>query len=180
MAGGTHIFLKGQGFDEAVQFNQIMFTDVETGEDIPAPMLTEDDAFNSHPVLGHIAYRIPALWDLLGQPEHYFDNLSQRRFVVWVAAASEFHDGELRCTTESNCRVDYKRIYTPSVFYVNPPVVYYDSYTNIWYDPKSVNNLIADLETDELPFINAKIGGALLDFEFTLDYDMTIHNYYRN
>jgi hypothetical protein len=36
-----------------------------------SPLLTEDDAFNSHPILGSIAYRLPSLEDLLGVPMSY-------------------------------------------------------------------------------------------------------------
>lgn len=37
----------------------------ELGVNVMAPMLSEDDAFNSHPMLGNIAYRLPGLDELL-------------------------------------------------------------------------------------------------------------------
>jgi len=40
----------------------------EFSADVMAPMLSEDDAFNSHPILGTIAYRLPGLDDLLNMP----------------------------------------------------------------------------------------------------------------
>lgn len=38
----------------------------------------------------------------------------------------------------------------------------------MWFDPKSTNSLIEDLADDEMAFINAKVGGQLLDFEETV------------
>ena len=46
-----------------------------------------------------------------------------------------------------------------------------NSFTELWYDPRSTTGLVSDLETDEMFFVNAKIGPALLDFEFNVDYD---------
>lgn len=34
--------------------------------DFTAPLLSEDDAFNSHPMLGFLTYRLPSLSTLLG------------------------------------------------------------------------------------------------------------------
>ena len=34
-----------------------------------APILSEDDAFNSHPMLGFITYRLPSLSTLIGVPD---------------------------------------------------------------------------------------------------------------
>ena len=53
--------------------------------------------------------------------------------------------------------------------YINPPVVYYDMETEFFFDPKSTTSVIEDLLSDELPFINAKIGNALIDFEANID-----------
>ena len=35
----------------------------------------------------------------------------------------------------------------------------------MWFDPRSTEDLIGELEEDEMKFINAKIGPALIDFE---------------
>jgi hypothetical protein len=37
--------------------------------------------------------------------------------------------------------------------------------------------LIKDLDTDEFPFINAKIGGNLIDFEFSVDSTSSFSNW---
>jgi hypothetical protein len=42
------------------------------------------------------------------------------------------------------------------------------------FDPKATTNTMADLRSDELPFINAKIGGALVDFEENVDSSVYI------
>jgi hypothetical protein len=61
-----------------------------------------------------------------------------------------------------------RRDYTPHIYYISPRVTYYDSYTTVVFNPKNTMNLIKDLDTDEFPFINAKVGGNLLDFEFSV------------
>jgi len=66
------------------------------------------------------------------------------------------------------------------LYYISPPVVYFNSITAFNFDPKSTTNTIADLRSDELPFINAKIGNALIAFEFNVDYDVSIKHYYYN
>jgi hypothetical protein len=47
-------------------------TDAEgINSNILAPLLTEDDAFNSNPFLGFIAYRLPGLDKLIDVPMIY-------------------------------------------------------------------------------------------------------------
>ena len=75
-AGDTHIFIKGGGFDMNPQSNLVFLYSHEFEQTIMAPPLTEDDAFNSHPLLGTIAYRIPALDTLFGFPMSYFSGYS--------------------------------------------------------------------------------------------------------
>jgi hypothetical protein len=49
--------------------------------------------------------------------------------------------------------------------YLNPPVVYQEAEVELVFDPKSIMNRIKDLESDELPFVQAKIGLANINFE---------------
>ena len=63
-----------------------------------------------------------------------------------------------------------KRDYTPYVHYISPRVTYYESKTMVVFNPRNVMNLIKDLDSDELPFINFKIGGNLVDFDGSVDY----------
>jgi hypothetical protein len=77
----------------------------------------------------------------------------------------------LKCGSSSNCYIKYKRYYTPVIHELSPPVVYKDSETLLYFDPRSITGLIQDLDTDEMPFINAKIGNVLMDFENSVDFD---------
>lgn len=55
------------------------------------------------------------------------------------------------------------------MFFITPPVIFYEQYTEAWFDPKSTMGLIKNLESDEKPFVNLEIGGSKLDFEFLVD-----------
>jgi hypothetical protein len=59
--GGTHIFIKGVGLDDNAQSNLVILKSQEFSSDIMSTPLTENDAFNSHTMLGVIAYRLPAI-----------------------------------------------------------------------------------------------------------------------
>lgn len=54
------------------------------------------------------------------------------------------------------------------MFYINPPVVYSGAEVEIWFNPKGVMDKIDNLNSDDLPFVNAKLGDALIDFEGTV------------
>jgi len=87
---------------------------------------------------------------------------------------------ELKCGNSAYCKIYYKKAHTPVMYTLAPPVVYYDSETTIWFDPKSTASLITDLNTEDMPFINAKIGGALMDFESTVTHESTFSSWGRN
>jgi hypothetical protein len=64
------------------------------------------------------------------------------------------------------------------LYWISPPVVYYDMLVEFEFDPKStVSHGVKDLRSDELPFVNAKINNALVDFEFNVDHDRTFSNW---
>jgi hypothetical protein len=136
-----------------------------------APLLTEDDAFNSHPFLGNIAYRLPALDELIGVPMTYLSGYQSMTFTLSVESHDELGTETLACRTTNYCKITYYRAYTPVLYYIAPPIVYYESQVDVFFDPRSTTNLISDLEQDEMHFINAKIGESLLDFEFMVDFD---------
>ena len=49
------------------------------------------------------------------------------------------------------------------------------------FDPKStVVYTVEDLRSDELPFVNAKINNALVDFEFNVDHDVSFRSWQYN
>jgi len=59
-------------------------------------------------------------------------------------------------------------------------VTYYESVTEVWFNPMNTMTLIKDLDGDELPFINAKIGGNLIDFENRVDSETSFSNWKLN
>ena len=69
----------------------------------------------------------------------------------------------------TRCQVTYNRFYSPTLYYVNPPVVYSGAKVDIWFNPKSTMELIKDIASDNLPFINAKMDKALINFEGLVD-----------
>jgi hypothetical protein len=102
-----------------------------------APLLTEDDAFNSHPILGSIAYRLPSLDKLIGVPMSYLSGYHTMDFTLSVVADNELGPQELKCATKNNCKITYRRHYTPVLYYIKPPVVYYESMVEVWFDPRN-------------------------------------------
>jgi hypothetical protein len=52
------------------------------------------------------------------------------------------------------------------VQFLAPPVIFFEHYTEVWFDPKSTMSKIQKLKSDEMPFVNTEIGGSKLDFEF--------------
>ena len=59
------------------------------------------------------------------------------------------------------------------MYYLSPPVIYYDSFTELWFDPKHTQNIMKNLKSDEIMFVNTEIGGSKLDFEGMIDYTTT-------
>ena len=136
---------------------------------IMAPPLTEDDAFNSHPLLGTLSYRLPALDTLFGFPMSYVSAYEDMYFYLSIKVNAATGLQNLACGSSNKCRIKYSRKYSPLLYYIRPPIVYYESTVELVFDPKSTPSLISGLEDDEMPFINAKIGSARLDFEFSVD-----------
>ena len=167
-AGGTNIMIKGHGLNDNPQDNYIMLHSKEFEEKLFSPILTEDDAFTSAPQLGMITYRLPALHDLLQAPDEFLNQYGSFTFYLTVLPNMEHGVHELECANEAYCTIVYQQSYTPRMHYISPPVVYADSWTQVWFDPKSTNSLIEDLADDEMAFINMKVGGQLIDFEETM------------
>jgi hypothetical protein len=111
--------------------------------DITSTPLTEDDAFNSHPMLGSIAYRLPSIDELFGVPMNFLDQYQTMTFYLSIISDDpDLGPTPLSCKVMSNCVVIYQKGYTPVLYYISPPVVYYDSYTELWFDPKYTTSLI--------------------------------------
>jgi hypothetical protein len=49
--------------------------------------------------------------------------------------------------------------------YISPPVVYYEAEVQLVFDPKSIMSRVKDVDSDNLPFVQAKIGAANINFE---------------
>lgn len=62
-----------------------------------APPLTEDDAFNSHPMLGSIAYRLPGLDELVGVPMNYLDDFQSMKFYLSILWEDELGEYDMQC-----------------------------------------------------------------------------------
>ena len=54
-----------------------------------APILSEDDSFNSHPFLGSIAYRLPSLDELIGVPMTYLSGYESMTFILKIEAETD-------------------------------------------------------------------------------------------
>lgn len=74
----------------------------------------------------------------------------------------------------------FHRNYSPVVHYLNPPVVYYDATTELWFNPWQTLNLIRNLKSDEMHFVNTEIGGSKLDYEEFVDYESSFSSWYQN
>lgn len=83
-----------------------------------APPLTEDDAFNSQPILGTLAYRLPALDTLIGVPMNYLDQYYTMSFYLTVMADDELGQEILACGDQNLCKVTYHRGYSPVLYYI--------------------------------------------------------------
>lgn len=151
-------------------------------KEFTCPPLSEDDAFNSNPNMGFVAYRLPSIPTLLGQPMEQFDTYTVMTFTLKIKIfddlAQEYR--YLSCGDASKCHVYYKKSVTPVMYTLAPPVVYYGSKTTLYFDPKSTMSHIKGLLSDELPWINVKINGALLDFDEQADFDISINSWNRN
>jgi len=66
-------------------------------------------------------------------------------FYLSVKAPGTEEELDLQCGSESKCKIVYRKTYTPRIFYLSPPVVYYESMTDIWFDPKSMHEVTKEL-----------------------------------
>jgi len=68
-SGGTNIFIKSYNLNDNPQTNQVFLYSYDLKLEFQAPLISEDDAFNSHPMLGFITYRLPPLSTIMGVPD---------------------------------------------------------------------------------------------------------------
>jgi hypothetical protein len=92
MAGGMEIFIDGAGFDFLANLNTVLFSsDTTECQTLAGTPLDLDDAIQSAPSLGRLAYTVPSLPDLFGGVtmesfrNHYvIDNDEAIRFSIKV------------------------------------------------------------------------------------------------
>jgi hypothetical protein len=127
-------------------------------------------------------YRLPSIHELIGVKQSQLDEFDVMTFELTVHAVGPDGATNLRCDKDkwTRCRIVFYRKYTPILHNISPQVVYFDSMVGFNFDPMSVTDTIRDLKSDELPFINAKIGNALVDFEFNVDYSHYIRHWALN
>mmetsp|Transcript_20896 Transcript_20896/g.32311 ORF Transcript_20896/g.32311 Transcript_20896/m.32311 type:complete len:226 (-) Transcript_20896:2317-2994(-) len=112
-------------------------------------------------------------------PESVFDKYDVLTFKLMIRINGLKSD-PMQCETSSNCRIKYTRSYTPILYKVMPRVLFQGAWSETWFDPKSVMNLITDLDTDEKPFINFKLDESLLDYTDTVTYETPIYGWTEN
>jgi hypothetical protein len=150
------------------QSNVVQFWSSEYETKFLAPRLTEDDAFLSNTPTGTLVYRIPAPHTLMGVPQENLGLKTTLTMTISVQAVKPDFVEWLNCKNEGNCRLVYHRHLTPILKYIVPPVVYQEAEIELVFDPKSIMNKIKDVASDDLPFVQAKIGGpngANINFE---------------
>jgi hypothetical protein len=104
---------------------------------------------------------------LFGMPKEMFDSYEVMKFEVLLIVHDDLasEDVFLRCKEKSRCTIQYKKSISPVMHTLQPPIVYMGSKVSLHFDPKNTMSVIRGLLSDELPWINVKIGGALVDFE---------------
>lgn len=162
------------------QSNIIQFWSNELKIKMTAPKLTEDDAFLSNTPTGTLVYRVPAPHTLTGQPQESLWEFEALHMVLSIQAVKPDFVEMLACKSTSKCTLRYHRHYTPVLKYVVPPVVYREAEIELVFDPKSIMNRIKDVASDDLPFVQAKIGLANIDFEGYVRNTATYRGWYNN
>jgi hypothetical protein len=89
----------------------------------------------------------------MGRPQESLGHYDLMHFFIEIQAVSTDGLNHLVCNSEAKCRVKFQRSYTPILYYLSPPVVYYEAEIQLHFDPKSIMNLIKDVESDNLPFV---------------------------
>lgn len=67
----------------------------------------------------------------------------------------------------------YAREQTPLLYYISPAVVYYGELASFYVDPK---NTLYNKKATELPIIEARIDGHVIDFEGFID-ESVVYSY---
>jgi len=125
-------------------------------------------------------YRIPAPHTLIGVPQENLGEFTTLTMTLSVQAVKPDFIDWLNCKSEWKCRLTYHRHLTPVLKYISPPVVYQEAEIELVFDPKSIMNKIKDVASDDLPFVQAKIGLANINFEGYVRSDQGFRGWYNN
>ena len=73
----------------------------------------------------------------MNRPMNFMDKYQQMTFYLSLIVMDPDAGAILlKCKEKDNCRVRYNKHTTPVLYYLSPPVVYFESYTEMWFDPK--------------------------------------------
>lgn len=79
----------------------------------------------------------------------------------------------------ARCTITYQKTFSPVLYFINPQVVYNGAEVDFHFDPK--NKFIYDDQLEERkPFVNAKIGNALIDFDGYVDENTPVYGHNLN
>ena len=174
--GGTNIFIRGDDLALDPQSNTIHLYSPVLKTHFPSPPLTSDDSFSSNTPQGLLAYRLPALTDLLGVSQDIINNYQYMVFHLSVKAEGRL----LKCKRPSNCKIYYRLASTPVLYEIRPPIVYLGSEAEFWFNPRGVAAYSDDDGEGVLPFANFKVDGSLVDFEVEANTTFQINHHRRN
>ena len=90
---------------------------------------------------GMLQYTVPSFMELQGLTYEQLSNLDWITYVTSLASYDEttLQTYILQCPSyaQQNCYVTMARAYTPILYYMSPPVVFFGSETSFWVDPRS-------------------------------------------
>ena len=71
-----------------------------------------------------------------------FDQYQTLTFTLSLISNNDLGSDPMACKNANNCKIVYRKDHTPVIYYMMPRIMYYESYTEIWFDPKNTDNLI--------------------------------------
>lgn len=148
MCGGLEFFIDGAGFDEQAHINTVLFRSLQTDDlQLAGPALDIDDEIQSAPPLGRLAYTMPSLPDLFGGVpmdtfnSHYLANNGDESIRFEVKVQNNAENSFMPCEdgATANCRVRYRKKYTPMLQDISPSDVYLDQDLTFYINAMAAN-----------------------------------------
>lgn len=99
------------------------------GRKFEGPPLSEDDAFNSQPMTGKLAYSMPSVMDLFGRPIESFNgqilpNCWEQSLNMQLEVFNTDTQTIATCDRNVNCQIQLRRDVTPLLIDTIPNLVY--------------------------------------------------------